>query len=479
MDFHMQHRQGLSIHKIAAINGVNRNAVRRALRSLTPPSGKRRRSQGDKLVAFHEQIASWLRDPIKSHWTGARMLDELEDLGYQGGRTVLMDYLRHVRPKPAAQAEARFYVKPGQQIQIDWAEMGAVAIAGVITKVYAFVAILAWSRTLFVRFTTNMQLLTWLDCHRRAFECFGGVPREVLIDNLKTGVDSRAGGTVRWNSKYQELAVAYGFVPIAHFPMRPKTKGRVERIVQYTRGRFFVGREVVNIDRLNEDALAWLEKRANRRIHRVTAERPCDRLTTERASLMALVPYDIKLEETRVADAYALVGCNGVRYSVPPQYARQMVVMQQRPDGLTFIVDGTAIARHAWAAPGIRVVQLPEHLPPKPQPRHERFVGLGERVVESFGELGRRYVDEIERRAPHAPLAILREVCEREADCGQPIVAAVIDSLLQFKVIKRGMLSRLCYRFGTLPMLNVTPLTRLPDVDVERRELADYDGASA
>jgi transposase len=114
MDFHMQHRQGLSIHKIAAINGVSRNAVRRALRSLTPPTGKRCRSQGDKLVAFHEQIAAWLRDPIKSHWTGARMLDELEDLGYKGGRTVLMDYLRHLRPKPAAQAEARFYVKPGQ-----------------------------------------------------------------------------------------------------------------------------------------------------------------------------------------------------------------------------------------------------------------------------------------------------------------------------------------------------------------------------
>jgi transposase len=186
MDFHMQHRQGLSIHKIAATNGVSRNAVRRALRSLAPPSGKRCRSQGDKLVAFHEQIAAWLRDPLKSHWTGARMLDELEDLGYQGGRTVLMDYLRHVRPKPAAQAEARFYVKTGQQVQIDWAEMGAVAIACVITKVYAFVAILAWKRTLFVRLTTDMQLLTWLDCHRRAFEFFCGVPREVLIDNLKT-----------------------------------------------------------------------------------------------------------------------------------------------------------------------------------------------------------------------------------------------------------------------------------------------------
>jgi transposase len=316
MDFHMQRRQGLSIRKIAAINGVSRNAVRRALRSLTPPDGKRQRSQGDKLAPFHEQLATWLRDPVKTHWTGARILDELEDRGYQGGRTVLMDYLRRVRPKPAAQAEARFYVKPGQQIQIDWAEMGPVPVGGVMTKVYVFVAILAWSRTLFVRFTTDMQLLTWLDCHRRAFEFLGGVPSEVLIDNLKTGVDSRAGGTVRWNAKYQELAVALGFNPMAQFPMRPKTKGRVERIVTYVRGRFFIGRDVVNLDRLNDDAMDWLEQRANRRVHRVTAQRPCDRLTTERASLMPLVAYDIKLEENRVAVAYALVSCDGVRYSV-------------------------------------------------------------------------------------------------------------------------------------------------------------------
>jgi len=182
MDIHMLRRQGLSIRKVAAFCGISRNAVRRALRSSTPPNGKRERSQGDKLAPYYEHIASWLRDPVKSQWTGARMLDELQDIGYEGGRTVLLDHLRRVRPKPAAQAEARFYVKPGQQVQIDWADMGAVLINDVMTKVYVFVAILSWSRTLFVHFTTDMQLLTWLDCHRRAFEFFGGVPREVLID---------------------------------------------------------------------------------------------------------------------------------------------------------------------------------------------------------------------------------------------------------------------------------------------------------
>jgi hypothetical protein len=76
-------------------------------------------------------------------------------------------------------------------------------------------------------------------------------------------------------------------------------------------------------------------------------------------------------------------------------------------------------------------------------------------------------------------LAILREVCEREADFGRPIVAAVIESLLQFKVVKRGTLSRLCYRFGTVPTLNITPSENLPDVTIERRDLALYDRPAA
>jgi transposase len=116
MTIHIMHREGMSIRRIAASLGISRNAVRRALRSLTPPSGKRRRSQGNKLAPFYDLIASWQDGPIKSHWSGARMLDEVQDRGYEGGRTVLMQHLNRVRPKPTTQAEARFHVTPGQQV---------------------------------------------------------------------------------------------------------------------------------------------------------------------------------------------------------------------------------------------------------------------------------------------------------------------------------------------------------------------------
>ncbi len=480
MDFHILKQQGLSIRKISALRGVSRNAVRRALRAAAPPTGKRSRAKGIALEPYKAQIAAWFADEVKSKWTAERIFDELQDRGYSGGRTVVKEYIRVHRPRPAIMAEARFYVKPGQQLQVDWAEMGSVSIGGVQRKIYAFVAIMAWSRALFVCVTTDMQLLTWLDCHRRAFVFFGGVPSEVLIDNLKTGVLSRAGGTIRWHPSYEAMAVGYGFRPMAHFPMRPKTKGRVERVVRFVRERFFVGRDAIDIDDFNAEALQWLNQRANSRVHRITRERPCDRFTIERQALKAVREYDVVLEASRVADAYALVSFNGVRYSVPAKHARKAVTLQCRPEHLTFIIDGTIVAQHAYPTYGVRLVQNSQHLPPPPSPRHERFAQLGEAIVDRLGEVGRRYVEAIEHKAPHAPLALLREVLERHDEYGAAIVNGSIESLLQFAVVKRGTLTTLCHRFGGTPRVALPAMaSSLPHVDVELRSLASYDVAVA
>jgi transposase len=479
MNIHILKQQGLSIRKIAAVLGVSRNAVRRALRAKTVPTGSRRRLRGVKLSPYTAQIGAWMRDDAKRHWTAERIFDELQTLGYDGGRTVLKEYVATVRPRKPTMGEARFYVKPGQQMQVDWGEMGRVSIGGVERKVYAFVAIMAWSRALFICATTDMQLLTWLDCHRRAFEFFGGVPREVLIDNLKTGVASRAGKTIQWHASYNELAVGFGFRPLAHFPMRPKTKGRVERIVRFARERFFAGREIADLSQTNLEALQWLRERANTRVHRITRERPCDRFEIERAALAPLHEYDVVLEQTRIADAYGLVNVKGVRYSVPAMHARKPAIVQVRVDSLRILIDGEIVAQHGYPAPGVRLVQDPKHLPPKPEPRHDAFTRLGNLVTERLGEIGRQYVHEVERKAPHAPLAILREILERHDEYGTAVLQSALQSVLEFEIVKRGTVSRLCERFGAIPGLNLTTTGVLPQIHVEQRHLSVYDGTAA
>jgi transposase len=465
--------QGLSIRKIAALRGVSRNAVRRALRSPQEPSGKRNRPQGLKLAPYADTITAWLADPVKSLWTGERMFDELQLIGYSGGRTVLKDHLQPLRRRPQP-AEQRFFVRPGQQMQVDWGELGVVERGPQRVKIYVFVAVMAWSRALFVRFTTDMQMLTWLDCHRRAFAFFGGVPNEVLVDNLKTAVASRAGTTVVWNRKYNEFTVAHQCIPKACWPARPKTKGRVERMVRYVRERFYLGRDFDDLEQLNVEAEAWLVERANRRIHRGTGEMPQSRHALEQTLLKPVPEYDLIIEEPRIADAYGLVRYRGVRYSVPEDYARLPVILQLRPDGLSIAANGSVVARYAYAPPGVYLVQNPAHLPKPIQPRHERFAELTRQVTREFGELGAQYAALVEKRAPHAPLAVLREVLDRHDDFGREIVEPILQQLVDIGVARRGLLSMICYRRRRIPRLRHRS-GEIPAVMVEQRSLTVYD----
>jgi transposase len=100
MDFHILKQQGLSIRQIAALRGVGRNSVRRALRRTSPPTGRRRREGGAKLAPYIDQIAAWLRDPVTSQWSAERIFDELRDRGYEGGRTVRRSTFERRRQEP-------------------------------------------------------------------------------------------------------------------------------------------------------------------------------------------------------------------------------------------------------------------------------------------------------------------------------------------------------------------------------------------
>lgn len=119
-------------------------------------------------------------------------------------------------------ATVRFETLPGEQAQVDWAECGYyLDETGERRKVYAFVMILGFSRMLYVEFTTSMQLPELIGCHERAFDYFGGFPRQILYDNMKQ-VRLSPG---EWNPLMQDFWQHYGIVPKTCRPYRPRTKG--------------------------------------------------------------------------------------------------------------------------------------------------------------------------------------------------------------------------------------------------------------
>lgn len=142
-------------------------------------------------------------------------------------------YLAQVRRTMNNQAVLRFETEPGRRAQVDWKEFGKQWVDGHETKLYAFVMVLGYSRMPFIRFTTDMKQSTLLACHTLAFAHFGGVPKEILYDNMRTAFEPNGEGVWHPTRRLAACAVHYGFVPQRCRVRRPETKGKVERLIGY------------------------------------------------------------------------------------------------------------------------------------------------------------------------------------------------------------------------------------------------------
>ncbi len=223
--------------------------------------------------------------------TAVRLLQEIRAAGYRGGYTQLKEYVRKVRPRPPEDPVVRFETPPGHQGQVDFADFRLPW-----GKRYAFLAVLGYSRVLWLQFFTRQTMQHVFEGLEEAFSFFGGVPHELLFDQMKAVIikDERAeGGRLTENAEFLRFASHHGFRIRACRPYRAKTKGKVERPVSYVRSNFFYGRTFTSDEDLNCQARHWLDHVANVRMHGTLKERPIDRFEHERDVLRPLAsrPY--------------------------------------------------------------------------------------------------------------------------------------------------------------------------------------------
>ncbi len=223
--------------------------------------------------------------------SAVRVFQELRESGYPGGYDVVKRYVREVRPQPEKEPLVRFETAPGQQGQVDFAEFRLPW-----GKRWALLVVLGYSRLLWLRFYERQTMGVLMRGLEEAFAYFGGVPLELLFDQMKSVIieDRRAtAGELLRNAEFERFSHHHGFVIRACRPYRARTKGKVERPISYVRRGFFYGREFVSDADLNARALAWVEGVANARMHGTLKEVPRDRFERERSLLgpLAKRPY--------------------------------------------------------------------------------------------------------------------------------------------------------------------------------------------
>ena len=300
MEVHILRKQGKSIRAICRMTGHSKNTVRKYLRSPEPPSYGPRVRQPSKLDPFKDYLKMRVEAVLPHRIPSPVVFREIKRQGYSGGDRILRTYLATLYPAPAKDPVVRFETMPGEQMQVDW----CVFRRGK-SPLSAFVATLGYSRACYVEFVTNERFETLKQCHINAFEFFGGVPREVLYDNMKTVVLERntyGEGLHKFHPGLWDLAKQYRFTPRLCRPYRARTKGKVERFNRYLRYSFYnplVGllRQsdlVLDVHTANVEVINWLRDVANVRKHDTTKQKPSVLLEEELPDLQLLPLYVIE-----------------------------------------------------------------------------------------------------------------------------------------------------------------------------------------
>ena len=353
----------LSGRVIARRLHCSRHTVAAALELPQPPAPPAAR-RASLLDPYVEQIKELLaKYPDLS---AVRIREEIArgPQGYTGSASVLRRYVRQVRPARGRVYQEVHY-QPAQAMQVDWGECGRVQVGSTTRKVSVFVAVLCYSRLLFIEFTLCQRKAEFYRSLVNALTFFGGSPRQLIFDNLKAAVLNGSGRSACLHPEFLALCGYFCLQPVACARRDPESKGVVEGGVRYVKHNALAGRA----DELTrfEDYLAlapyWRDQVANLRSHETTHERPLDRFQQERALLRPLPALSFDTDEVvpAVVSPHARIAFDGNRYSVPPRFVRRPITLRANREELRLLHEGQVVAQHVRSYERGQLLVLPEH----------------------------------------------------------------------------------------------------------------------
>jgi transposase len=386
---------GRSISEVAASLGVDRKTIRKylapALAAGMVPGGpplsthewaelvagwfpqladtRLRQVTWPQIGAHHDYIKQMLAAGVTQATIHQRLRDEQ---GLAASVASLRRYVVAMLPEDLRRGQVvvlREEVPPGEEAQIDYGYLGTWVdpVGGRRRRVWAFVMVLCCSRHLFVRPVLRMDQRAWTEAHVAAFEFFGGVPRRLVPDNLRTGVDRPDLYDPKINRSYAELAGHYGVLIDPARAAKPRDKARVERPMPYVRDSFWRGRQFASLEQMQQAALDWCVQVAGRR--------PCRPLggaapvsvfaAVEASALLPLPQRPFVLATWSTAkvgpDIHAKVG--HTLYSIPWRYIGQRLDARQTPTMVQFFHQGQLVATHPHKPQGKQTEM--GHYPPE------------------------------------------------------------------------------------------------------------------
>lgn len=472
-------RDGWKIETTARRFSVHHSVVRRVVRTESPLSTPVEPPK-TKLDDFKPYIVE--RIGAYPELTSTRLVVELKERGYTGSVNTLRRFVSKVRAPRLRKAYLRIETDPGEQAQVDWGSFGQLRIGNTSRPLSCFAMVLSWSRALFVDFSLDQRMDSFMRMHERAFSFFGGVPRKLLYDNLKSVVLHHVGSTVQFNPTFLGFAGHHLVEPVAAPVRYPQAKGRVEGAIKYVRHSFFYGRSFKDIDDIRDAARAWCQDTANQRLHATTRERPAERLLIERMRLHALPEhrYDTDRCEPMIVSKESRVALDTNAYSVPPQYVGRSVHLRANDTTVRIVCDNETIAEHARCWERRRFVEDTKHTDAIAARRPGAHAPRRRDRIASVSVESRLYLQEVSKRRISLDSEVRK--LERllrlygEQDFAAGVAAALASRTFGARYVRTLIdQQRFARGLGEPPEPILTGNRDADDITVEPHDLGGYD----
>jgi transposase len=392
-ELHRLAHEGLSVRKIAKTLGISRPTVTKYLEEPNPLRLLHTRSS--KLDPFKDEIARLLE--IAPKVSAAVIRQRLKEQGFDGGITIVRDYLQGVRAATQKkQPVIRFESAPGVQCQTDWGHFGSMAYGDTHRKLYCLAVIECHSRLLYLEFTHSQRQDTLHRCLLHAFHFFQGTPKELVHDNMLTAVLERQGPLVRFNEHFLEFLRPFKITPIACNVAQPQEKGKVEKgAIHYIRHNFWPLRTFRDLPDLQAQANQWRDQVANVRVHSTTGQRPTERFAPQ--AMRALPELLPDCRDTTLAKVHTdfSMRFDGNTYTVPPWLIGKSITVKADHHHVTCYFKDKAVATHLRCWQRKQRIELPQHR--EAAQKHHRRHWYSQEVTAfiSLGETAKRYLEHL------------------------------------------------------------------------------------
>jgi transposase len=465
----------LGVPELARRFDMSTRTIRKWLKEDYRPRKSAKRSS--KLDPFKGRIMGLLD---KYPYTGTQIYNILREEGFEGGVTIVRDYLQKVRPRKK-ESFLTLNFTPGECAQVDWGSWDMVPVGNTTRRLNFFVMVLGYSRMLYVEFSLSQSQEHFLSSHRNAFEFFGGVPAKIMCDNCKTAVISHPYGLPPvYNTRYLDFAKHYGFEARACNVRKAHEKGMVENAVGYVKHNFLAGRPITQFESLNPSVKLWLDGIANVRLHARTKRHPVDLFAAEKSQLMPLPihPYDCATIKTVRADRQFRIRLDTNRYSVPAKYAGENLLLKCYPERICLYQEQKLVAEHLRSYERHQDFEDPEHVRPLlERKRRGEEQHIRQRFLELCPEAEHYYRKMVARKLSwRLHLRRIVALCEIY---GKEKVARAIKDALHFHAFSSEYIANILeQRERHLPEPGALHLTRREDllqIDIPTPDLNIYN----